>query len=135
MIRLVSLLGLSFALTTACLLPNFEVVHSHGEVRLDFQSLGEYPSTVGMIRVSESASGRVAWEVRARRPYPKLWGVSLRPGKNPSQLRSAGNRPYEVIVPRTGVFILNRGVSYRVEVWAEPDGRRATAMFIFSETE
>jgi hypothetical protein len=123
-------LVLLIVMAVACR-PNLEIRYGDGSVQLDVRSLGEYPDTVSKIRITEVASGRVVWEVKSDRPYPKIWNVTLRPGANESHFQSSSGWKYKTLEPNSGkTFKLFYGVDYRAEVWGN-SSRAAVEYFKF----
>lgn len=109
--------------------------NSGASVEVDLQSLGEYPSAVQRLRLTESASGLVVWEVQARKAReggsaPQLWKLTFMIGMNPSQIENALAGGYEVLAPlgQTG-FRVEADREYSLEVWATEGGRPSRARF------
>lgn len=115
MIRSVVLLGLAFALgcTSGCLRPPLQLRVSAEEVTLDLQTLGEYPTAVQRILLSERESGLAVWELEAQSPIPQIWEVSLplRQSGVPSVRLASGS--YRILRPGPGLAIdLRSSVEY-----------------------
>jgi len=109
------------------------VVQQAGAVIIDVQTLGEYQTTIGRIRLTERREGRVVWELVATGRLPQIHTVELRRGENPAVLASVRSGRYEILTPR-GVdsFVLEDGKLYLIEVWGEHiDGTPASGVFEF----
>jgi hypothetical protein len=93
---------------------------------VDVQTLGEYMTSVGRIRLR--TGDEVVWEVRARGRVPQIWTFGLRVGEN-SRVPVCGGGPrtscegpeilegYQQVSPSTASFVLERGRCYVLEVW------------------
>lgn len=79
-------------------------------------TLGEYPTTITRIRLSDPHSKVVLWEIHAD-GAAQIHGFTLSEGENPVQIDSDHGQ-YSVLTPsQSANFVLNRGTDYRVEVW------------------
>lgn len=133
---LLAAVGFSLLIVSGCaqrIAPEVRVAGS--EVVIDFQSLGEYPTSVHRLRLTESATGVVVWEVAAKKApkgssTPQLWTLTLVIGVNASQIEEALAGRYEVLAPlgQPG-FRLEADREYRLEVWASETGRPSRASF------
>jgi hypothetical protein len=86
-------------------------------VRLDVQTLGEYPTTVTEVRIIDTQSNSVVWEVNANSEKPQIREIVLKPGINSTVLDAGHSRAYEVRVPKSSAtFTLQSGRTYAVEV-------------------
>jgi len=113
--------------------PPLRVSYGNGTVILDMQSLGEYPSDVERIRVTDLRSGDVVWDLEGRND-PQIGLVTLFDGDNSVHPRDIRHGSYEVTVPaNTSTFRLESGVKYSVEIWRHAGSnrsrRRATIEF------
>jgi hypothetical protein len=102
--------------------PPLRVKPSTGGVRIDVATLGEYPTTIWSVRVSEVGSGALVWEVQAKGGM-QIWGFDLHDGANPTKLTTSWGVG-EVIVPRGAAdFVLRSDVAYVVQVCATASAR------------
>jgi hypothetical protein len=93
------------------------LVRTGSEITVDVQTLGEYPTTVKRIRLSERNRSAVVWEVAASDGTPQIHLFTLKPGDNPALLE-ANSGSYRVVVPvARPLFLLKKGAKYRVEIW------------------
>jgi hypothetical protein len=97
--------------------PPLRLVRTGTEITVDVQTLGEYPTTVNRIRLSELSQSMVVWEVVRQRGTPQIHEFALKPDDHPALL-GAEHGDYRVIAPNGEVrFILRKGARYRIEVW------------------
>lgn len=97
--------------------PPLSIVHDGSKLAVDVSFLGEYPTTITRIRLSDQNSRAVVWELRAANGTPQIHDLKLNEGKNAAQIdASAGS--YRTVVPSdSNIFELRRGVEYRLELW------------------
>jgi hypothetical protein len=97
--------------------PPLTVVRDGSKVTVDVSTLGEYPTTVTRIRLSDVGNGAVVWEVRSENGAAQLHGFSIAEGDNPVQV-DAYYGSYRVLVPSNSAsFALHRGMHYKIELW------------------
>lgn len=104
---------------SGCGRPPLRISQQRDVIVLDMQSLGEYPTDVTRVRLTDAATQRVVWEVVGSND-PQLGRIELRAGANPVTIEDVRHGTYRATVPAGPVFTLARGRSYVVEVW----GRR-----------
>ena len=106
---------------------------AEGSVVVDAQTLGEYPTTVSRVRVTEAPNGPTVWEIRARQGTPQIHKLAFVPGVNSVTLAHPDSGGYEIIVPKEGSsFILKLSANYTIEMWGASDqGEPAKADFRF----
>jgi hypothetical protein len=94
--------------------PPLRLVRTGTEITIDVQTLGEYPTTVNHIRLSDVNHSAVLWEIQGS---GQIHNFSLKMGDNPALL-DADHGVYRVVTPQ-GVerFVLRRGTKYRIEIW------------------
>jgi len=84
------------------------------------ESLGEYYSPVGRIRIQESKSGIIVYEAVGKKGSPEIFNFTLAAGTNTTRLMGDENDSYIVVVPRAqSTFTLMPGVRYRITVWGD----------------
>jgi len=117
--------------------PPLRIRHSGDGVTVGVETMGEYMTTISRLRLSDTRTGAIVWEVRADGKTPQIWRVELIPGENQPALTSIPmGRKYKVVTPRDRpTFTLTRGTPYLVEVWgASPDIFSSRATFEFAPT-
>jgi hypothetical protein len=96
--------------------PPLRIVGSGTKLTADVSTLGEYPTTVAKIRLSNAESNAVVWEVRAD-GVAQLHGLTLVAGQNPARI-AADYGSYRVIIPSSSEsFLLRESTEYRIEIW------------------
>lgn len=119
------------SLMSGCAKPSFTIHQEQQQVELDFRFLGEYPTSITRLRVTDAASGRAIWELAAEEGYLHVWTIQLRLGANSAAAPESFNKAIRVVVPDgSESFTLSAGTEYRVEAW-EKRGHRATRTFSF----
>ena len=84
---------------------------------VDVQTLGEYPTTVDRIRLSDMKQSTIVWELVALNGDAQLHEFTLKAGENPT-LPDSDYGKYRVIAPEgADRFVLRRGTKYRIELW------------------
>jgi hypothetical protein len=66
-------------------------------VTIHVETLGEYPTTVGSIRISDP-SKRDVFSLRGNGEF-QLWNFKLKSGLNPTKIEKVGHGSYDVVVP------------------------------------
>ena len=85
----------------------------------NMQTLGEYQTTINRIRVRESKTNSIIWEVTAEGGITQISTISLRLGINPS-LPKAVYGHYRVLTPTSqDSFSLRNDIEYIFEAWGE----------------
>lgn len=112
------------AFVLACGRPPLRVSTDGQSVLIDMQTLGEYPSDVERLRLTDATDKRVVWEVKGR-GEPQLGSIQLRVGENAVAISDVCHGTYDVLVPGgAGTFKLEAGKRYVVEVWGKDDRPR-----------
>src|SRR6266849_6913643 len=76
----------------------FEIKIKGERAKVDVSTLGEYPTSVSRIRLSEQDSGKVLWELTSGHRSPQIWGFTLRVGANSVQVvDTAQNHKYQAV--------------------------------------
>jgi hypothetical protein len=100
------------------------VEHEAGFVELNVETLGEYPTTIRRVRLSDQATGTVLWEIMATEGTPQVHRIRLRLGPNGPKFIDADGGEYSVVVPSADTpFLLLPATTYVVEVWGERKDR------------
>jgi hypothetical protein len=117
-----------------CLAVPFEVRVKGDVATVDVSTLGEYPTSVSRIRLSDASHPAVVWEVVAGSRVPQIWGLDLHVGDNPAALTSVfqGRRYRVVVPPGKSFFVLKRRTRYRLEIWNSSGWRRFSQEFSFA---
>jgi hypothetical protein len=117
-----------------CLAVPFEVRVKGDVATIDVSTLGEYPTSVSRIRLSEASHQTVVWQVVAGSRVPQIWALDLRVGDNPAALtRVFQGLRYRVVFPRgKSLFVLKRRALYRLEIWNSSGWRRSSQEFSFA---
>jgi hypothetical protein len=103
-----------------CGRPPLVVRQESGSVIVDLATLGEYPTTVKRLRISNPSTNAVVWEISVSTGTPQLWKLELSLGSNSKQPPKAAHGSYTVVFPSdTEEFTLEPGVAYAVEAWGE----------------
>jgi hypothetical protein len=112
--------------------PPVKIVTADGSVVVDVQTLGEYPTTVTHVRLTE-ANGPTVWEIRAEQGTPQIHNLTFAPGANPVTLAHPDSGQYEIVVPKGSSFILDPNKTYTVELWGASDqGKPVKSDFRFA---
>jgi hypothetical protein len=103
-------------LLAACGRPPLRIQPSGQSVRVDVQTLGEYKTTVGRIRLS--CDGQRTWEVLAGSDSSQIHGFTLRPGVNPCYQDEVSEPEYRVVFPvGSPNFEIRAGAVCALEIW------------------
>jgi hypothetical protein len=85
---------------------------------IDVQTLGEYPTTVNRIRLTEVSSGRVVFEVLPKDRTPQITTFPLAAGENSADILDAQHGTYRTVIPSAGrTFSLRPGEEYKLAMW------------------
>lgn len=123
------MLSAALVLVPACGSPPLRVTRSSSGITIDVQTLGEYQTTISRIRLTDSERQAIVWEVAANGGTPQLHTIPLIDGVNAVLPFNAHAGAYKVVAPRgRPTFTLERGRTYKIEVWGER-GRPAGAAF------
>ena len=133
--KLLLLLVVLFVMT-GCVGAPFEIKVKGRSAQVDVSTLGEYPTSVSRIRLSETDSHKVVWEIVAGKQVPQIWGLTLKVGANPAKLaRIFAGREYRLVRPqKQPSFILRENVRYRLEMWNQGGWWRSSKEFEFRES-
>jgi hypothetical protein len=113
------------AFIIACHRPPLRVTQHGSSITVDAQALGEYPSDVARLRVTDASTHRVVWEVKGHGD-PQLGKLVLNVGENPVIVGDTRHGAYDVLTPiGKQSFTLTGGGRYIIEAWGE-DGNPRT---------
>lgn len=105
--------------------PPLRVTQHGSSITVDAQTLGEYPSDVARLRVTDASTHRVIWEVKGHGD-PQLGKFALNVGENPVVVDDTRHGAYDVVTPiGQQTFTLLGGGRYIIEAWGQ-DGNPLT---------
>ena len=111
--------------------PPLSIKSEKGGVVVDVQTLGEYRTSVSRVRLTDTGTGEVLWELTARDGEPQIHEIALRPGANSAEIPSVSAGTFKVVVPSgSNSFALPSGGKFLIEVW-NPSGAHSSASFAF----
>lgn len=113
-------------------LPPLQIETQRDSVTIHLETLGEYPTSVSRLVLTEVRSGDTLWEVRkAPAGIPQLWRITFRAGSNPTEVTSIfGDGSLEVVEPKNAAsFELEAGREYQLRIWSESGRSSRTASF------
>jgi hypothetical protein len=97
--------------------PSIRLSRDGSRITVDVSTLGEYPTTVKHIRLSDQNSGAVLWELRAATSEAQIRRLILSEGANPTKI-TATYGSYMVVAPSSSAtFTLNKSSEYKLELW------------------
>lgn len=124
--KTVRLIAVSLVILNGCdIVPPLRITKTKSGVMIGVETLGEYPTTISRIKISEARSGVAVLELCSdSEPPPQIWNISLEEGEN---LVDSIDLPepelYRVVVPSTSRgFTIKRNITYLVEVWGRGAG-------------
>ena len=127
------LLGLACSLLLACDggLPELRAERKAHSITVHFETMGEYPTSVGRIVLKDVRSGRTVWEVRRSSGTLQLWKIHLQVGENPRQPEGVtGGGTFRVVVPQAASgFFLEPDTEYSLTVWSRGERTSRAANF------
>jgi hypothetical protein len=113
--------------------PPLKIDQSGNFAIVNVETLGEYPTTIGRVRITDDASGRVVLEDAAKRELldkagAQIYNFRLAVGENSTNVVEPESGTYEVIEPcGRNSFILQQGVKYRLRIWGDSWTYRETS--------
>jgi hypothetical protein len=105
--------------------PPLRLEQSGSFIIVHVETLGEYPTTVGHVQITEAALGNVVFEVVARKEFAgkmetQIHNFRLTAGENSTRAVEPEINPYTVVVPSgKNTFTLQPGVKYRLTLWGD----------------
>jgi hypothetical protein len=133
--RLLPILLVAACLELAgCLAVPFDVKVDGKVATIDVSTLGEYPTSVSRIRLSQVSNQSVVWELIAGSKIPQIWSLTLHVGENSVALENTFHgRSYKIVHPlHNSTFALKENTRYRLELWNESGWRRTAQEFAFA---
>ncbi|HEV7218682.1 MAG: hypothetical protein ACHP8A_15260 [Terriglobales bacterium] len=98
--------------------PTLRLENTGSFVIVHVETLGEYPTTVRRIRVKDSSSGKVIFELLAESGTPQIYNFRLSAGENSIHVANPEHGFYRVVEPSgKNTFSLQSGVRYRLMIW------------------
>lgn len=96
--------------------PPLRITRNGLTLKVDVSTLGEYPTTVSRIRLSEARNHDVVWELSAN-GIAQMHGFKLVVGQNPVRV-DTDYGSFRVVTPSgSNSFDLKKGAEYRIDVW------------------
>jgi hypothetical protein len=106
--------------------PPVRVLNVGDAVVVDVETLGEYPTTISRVRLTNPQTHSTIWEIKANSGTPQLHAMILREGDNSVSLADPDTGTYTVVSPpNSRIFRLERGVRYELELWREANSAPA----------
>lgn len=99
-----------------CFRPPLRITKDGDAVRIDVQTLGEYPTTIAKVRLLDATSDAVIWEVRAR-GGAQLSTFELKAGANQRAISHVAWGNMEAVTPQAPTFTIDPSRPYIIEVW------------------
>lgn len=97
--------------------PPLRIVQRGNDILIDVQTLGEYPTTVKRIRLSDLNKSSVVWEIVTANGTPQIDRFMLKADENPATLE-ASSGTYRIVAPTSGTgFLFRKSSKYRIELW------------------
>jgi len=104
--------------------PPLHVDQKAGVVEVNVETLGEYPTTIRRLRLSEPSDRAVLWELVASEGAPQIHRIRLHVGPNDASFSDADGGKYSVVIPSSAPsFVLKADTTYMVEVWGTREDR------------
>jgi len=114
-----------FAIVGCFKRPAVKVESSGSSVIIHVETLGEYPTTIRHIRIKDTSSEKVVFELLTESGTPQIYSFRLSPGGNSTHVIDPEHGSYRVAEPSgKDTFVLQRGVPYRLTIWG--DGSRSS---------
>jgi len=98
--------------------PPVKLENSGSSVIVHVETLGEYPTTVRRVQISNATSGKVILELQAENGTPQIYNFRLSAGENSTRIADPEHGSYRVVEPSgKKTFTLEAGVRYRLSIW------------------
>jgi hypothetical protein len=101
-------------------------------VHIHVATLGEYPTTIYRVRLTEKETGKAIWEFRSLAEVVQVWSIDLVIGENSAYPKGMTEEDIAVILPvkEKTVFLMTE-VAYRLDIWFAEEGPPRSAYFRF----
>lgn len=96
--------------------PPLRVTVAADVVHVDVQTLGEYPTNVARVRLIDTTTGSVVWEVQSH-GTAQLSTFELTVGENNVAISHVAWGKFDVVTPERSTFTVERKHPYALEVW------------------
>lgn len=114
--------------------PPVKIQRSRDTVRVDLQTLGEYPTTISHVRLRNVRTGNTVWEIKTRSGTPQLHALTFKEGENPVALADPDSGTYTTLTPADSkTFQLNPAESYELEIWKHDQSSPAQVSISFAK--
>lgn len=92
--------------------PNSLIVH--------VETLGDYVTAVGHVRIQEATTGKVIYEAVAKDRVPCFLNFRFSVGENPTQVVDFEGNSYRITEPQgENTFTLQTGMKYKIRLWGD----------------
>jgi hypothetical protein len=112
--------------------PNLRLARSGDKIVVHVETLGEYPTFVKRIRLSDEDIGSTIFEALGTEKNSELYNITFSAGDNSIDLSVLGfDSYYRVLTPTAGkTFRVQPGKKYRLQMWGQsPHPSEATIEF------
>ena len=96
--------------------PPFSLRSENGVITVHVETLGEYPTSISRIVVSEAETGHIVWKVIPSGELFQIHSFPLRAGLNSATLKPFWGAARTVVPQGRQSFLLKTGVLYQVRV-------------------
>jgi hypothetical protein len=87
---------------------------------VDVATLGEYPTTIVRVRLTNQRTHAIMWEIKASSGTPQIWALAVKEGENSTSLAEPEAGKYAIVSPGDPqIFRLERGVRYEIDLWGD----------------
>jgi hypothetical protein len=87
-------------------------------VTVHVETLGEYPTTIRHIRLTDTSSRQTVFELLAQGGTPQIYNFRLSLGVNSARIIDPEHGSYRIVAPSdSSTFLVRPGVAYRLEIW------------------
>jgi hypothetical protein len=127
-----SFFALAAVIIASCSRPPLMISRNEKSIVIDMQTLGEYPSNVKRIRLTDMGKNEVVWEINGRDDL-QIGKIALLRGENSIHVKDVSHGTYDVIAPvEHDTFQLLSGMRYRIEVWGNNLSQNAGRVLEFT---
>lgn len=112
----------------ACGHPPVNVYCDGSSATVGLQTLGEYPTSVQRVVLSEVERGTVLWDISALSDGAQVWELKLEIGEN-VVIPQAFHGGFEANVPNEGdTFLIRQDKEYQIEIWFPSGGQEVISI-------